>query len=257
MRLIITADYDELSREAAAAVARCIRERPDCVLGLAAGATPVGTYRELVRRYRRGQVDFDQVRTFNLDEYYPIEPGHPRSFRQFMWDHLFSQVNVRRDNVHLPRGDAADPAEECGRYEAAIEDAGGLDLLLLGIGANGHIGFNEPGTPLASTTHLVCLTDETVAANARLFNRPEDVPRLAITMGPKTIMRARRLLLLAGGEAKATALAAALEGPVTPGVPASILQLHACATGIADRAAASRLQGDPGRGETGQGQRRG
>ncbi|HSW10994.1 MAG TPA: glucosamine-6-phosphate deaminase [Bacillota bacterium] len=181
------------------------------------------------------------MRTFNLDEFYPIEPDHPRSFHRFMWDHLFSQVNVRRDDVHLPRGNAADPAEECGRYEAAIEDAGGLDLLLLGIGANGHIGFNEPGTPLDSTTHLVCLTDETVAANARLFDRPEDVPRLAITMGPKTIMRARRLLLLAGGEAKATALAAALEGPVTPEVPASILQLHACATVIADRAAASRL----------------
>lgn len=241
MQLIITTDYDELSRVAADILARRIRERPDCVLGLATGATPVGTYRELVRRYRQGQVDFHQVRTFNLDEYYPIEPDHPQSFHRFMAEHLFSQVNVRRENVHLPRGNAADPVEECRRYEAAIEDGCGIDLQLLGIGANGHIGFNEPGTPLDSTTHVVRLAEDTVAKSAWLFDRPEDVPRLAITMGLKTIMRARRLLLLAGGEAKAAALVAALEGPVTPEVPASTLQLHACLTVVADRAAASRL----------------
>jgi len=187
-------------------------------------------------------VDFCRVRTFNLDEYYPIEPDHPQSYHRFMWEHLFSGINVRRENVHLPRGTAPDPGEECRRYEAAIEDSGGIDLLLLGVGANGHIGFNEPGTRLDSTTHLVQLARETVAANARFFDRPEDVPRLAITMGIKTIMRSRRLLLLASGASKGAVLATALEGPVTPGVPASVVQLHPFLTVIADRAAASGLQ---------------
>lgn len=241
MELTVVDSYQEMSVTAAGVIAGEIARRPDCVLGLATGATPVGTYHELVNLYRHGRVDFSHVKTFNLDEYYPIDPRHPQSYTRFVWEHLFSRINIRPENVHLPRGNAPDAGEECRRYEAAIDACGGIDLQVLGIGRNGHIGFNEPGTSLGSSTQLVRLAEETVKANSRFFDRWEDVPRFAISMGIKTIMRSRRILLLASGEGKAEILARAMEGPVTSAVPASVLQLHPSLAVIADRGAAAGL----------------
>lgn len=239
--MIVTDDYQSMSQVAAEIVVAEIQRKPDTVLGLATGVTPVGFYRELVRRYQLGDVDFSQVRTFNLDEYYPIGPSHPQSYRRFMNDHLFSLVNLREENTHLPNGLAEDAIQECLRYEEAIARCGGIDCQVLGIGRNGHIGFNEPGTQLSSTTQLVRLAEETIEANSRFFPRKEDVPRQAISMGIKTIMRARKILLLATGDTKAKILAAALRGPVTTAVPASVLQLHASLIVVTDKDAARYL----------------
>jgi len=241
VEVVVTDDYQALSRVAAQEIVAEIQRKPDIVLGLATGVTPVGLYRELVRRYRLGDVDFSRVCTFNLDEYYPIHPNHPQSYYHFMNEHLFSQVNLRPENTHIPNGLAEDVVFECRRYEEEIARCGGVDVQILGIGRNGHIGFNEPGTELGSTTQLVKLAEETIEVNSRFFPRKEDLPRHAISMGIKTIMRARKILLLATGDAKAKILAASLQGPVTSAVPASVLQLHPSLTVIADREAARCL----------------
>lgn len=236
----------ETDAEVAAAVADrvvdAIRARPALVLGLAAGRTPVRAYQELRARYAAGQVDFSRVTTFNVDEFVGIEPSHPGSFRQFLQAQLFSGVNLDPDRIHFLDGSAADLEVECRRYEAAIEEAGGIDLQILGIGANGHIGFNEPGPALMARTHRVRLHAITRRENAALFDHDVSrVPREALSMGVGTIFRARAIAVVATGERKAACVARAVRGPITTRLPASLLQLHGRVELYLDRAAASRL----------------
>lgn len=242
-------DYEEMSRRAARHVAAAIRQKPDLVLGLATGSTPVGLYRELVRLFRKGELDFSRVTTFNLDEYYGLSASHEQSYHYFMQEHLFRHVNVALERIHIPDGQATDIQAECARYEQLLAEAGWVDLQILGIGGNGHIGFNEPGTDFGASTHLIELAPATIQANARFFKSPEDVPRRAISMGIKTIMRSREIILLASGRDKAEAIRAAIEGPVTNQVPASVLQLHPNVRVMIDQAAAALLS-HGGQGQT-------
>ncbi|SMB97445.1 glucosamine-6-phosphate deaminase [Thermanaeromonas toyohensis ToBE] len=237
--LIIAEDYQDLSRKAALRVAEQIKKKPTTVLGLATGKTPLGLYRELIRLHQEEGLDFSRVKTFNLDEYYGISSEDKRSFHYYMWENLFKHLNIPRGNIHLPDGGAQDIEEECRRYEEAIREAGGIDLQVLGIGSNGHIGFNEPGTEWGSLTHLAQLTPETIKDNEE--EGGEGIPGFALTMGIKTIMRANRILLLAYGESKANIIARALKGPVDKSVPASILQLHPGLVVIVDKEAAKFL----------------
>lgn len=216
-----------------------VLRKPDSVLGLATGATPLGLYEGLAELCRRGLVSFAQIRTFNLDEYLGLAKQDPQSYAHFMQEHLFRHTDINPDNVHLLDGTTQDPRNECERYEAAIDQAGGIDLQVLGLGMNGHIGFNEPGSPFGGRTRQVHLSEDTVARNSALSGAI--VPSESMSMGLRTIMNAREIVLLVSGRDKAPALAAALEGPVTPDVPASILQLHPAATVIADRASARLL----------------
>ncbi len=231
----------DLARAVAGRIADAISERPGLVLGLAAGRTPVSAYAELARLAADGHLDFSRCATFNLDEFIGVAPSHPGSFRRFMERHLFSQVNLDPARVHFLAGTAANTDAECRRYEIAIEQAGGIDLLLLGIGANGHIAFNEPADELVARTHRATLADSTRADNAKLFGgNPAAVPREALTMGVGTILDAR-VILLAVGAAKADAVAGMVTGPLSPRLPASFLQLHRHVEVFLDRAAAYRL----------------
>jgi len=241
VEVIIVKDTAELGRRAAEIVAAEMTSRPRCVLGLATGSSPIPLYRELIRMHREDGLDFSTTITFNLDEYVGLGPEHPQSYRRFMDEHLFEHVNINRKNTHVPDGLARDVEAHCAEYEEMIADAGGIRLQVLGIGSNGHIGFNEPGTSLASRTHRTRLSETTIRDNARFFQRIEDVPTEAITMGIGTILEADRILLVASGPNKANAIARAIEGPVTAMVPASALQLHPdvtfiitedCATGL-------------------------
>lgn len=241
MRIVIEPDSASVDRRAAERAASLIRRRPRCVLGLPTGSTPLTLYRELVRMHREDGLDFSRVSSFNLDEYVGLAPDHPQSFATYMREHLFDRVNIDRKRAHVPRGDAEDLGAECLAYERAIRDAGGIDLQILGIGENGHIAFNEPGSSPGSRTRVTTLTRETRAANAGEFGDPATVPRLAITMGVATILEARSCLLLAAGGEKADAIRAGLEGPVTPRVPATALQLHRDVVVVIDESAASRL----------------
>ena len=241
-RLIVVRDYEELSREAARLVARRLLERPDLVLALPTGDTPIGMYRELVRLHREGLVDFSRATTFNLDEYLGIPPDHPQSFKSYMRQHLWDHVNLRKENVHIPSSLPKNPDQECAHYESLIQEAGGIDLAVLGLGTNGHIGFNEPGTPFESLTHVAELSEETRKREAQAFGGLEHVPTQAITMGIKTIMLAREVLLLVSGEEKREALFRALTGAISLEVPGSVLQLHHALTVLSDRAAASLLK---------------
>jgi glucosamine-6-phosphate deaminase len=215
-----------MSRQAAEAIAAVVRAKPDAVLGLATGSTPVGTYRHLVRMHREDGLDFSRVTTVNLDEYLGLPGSHEQSYRHFMEEHLFRHVNVDPSRTFLPDGLAEDPAEEGRRYDALVESLGGTDIQLLGIGLDGHIGFNEPCDEFVRPTHAVDLDPSTIRANARFFASESEVPRRAITMGMGAIFGARRILLLAAGEAKLSIFEAAARGAITPRVPASILQLH-------------------------------
>lgn len=223
------------SRRAANIISAQIILHPRTVLGLATGTTPIGTYKQLIEWQQKGDLDFSQVVTFNLDEYYGLPGTHPQSYRYFMDTHLFNHINIRKENTHVPDGTASDADAQCLAYEQAIEQAGGIDLQLLGIGHNGHIGFNEPGASYEKMTHLVELTENTIQANSRLFEHKEDVPTQALTMGMKSIMHAKRILLIAQRSAKIDILEQALYGPITPELPASILQLHPDLTVIASR----------------------
>lgn len=245
MRVIRVSDYQEVSRIAARLVADQVRERPRPVLALPTGGTPLGMYQKLVDMVRSGDLDVGSVTTFNLDEYVGLPHDHEQSYHAFMRRHLFDQVQFDEARVHIPDGNAADPMQACVDYEAAVQAAGGLDLAILGIGANGHIAFNEPGCGLGSGVRVVRLSERTVLDNARFFADQAMVPRHAITMGVGTIRSARGLLLLASGEGKADALAAAIEGAVTSRCPASALQLHPSAVVLADEAAASKLSVRP------------
>ena len=239
MRISIEPDAEGVDRRAADLVASRIRSQPACVLGLPTGSTPLSLYRELVRMHREDGLDFSRVVSFNLDEYVGLAPDHPQSFASYMRRHLFDRVNLDPARTHLLRGDAADLGAECEAYEAAIREAGGIDLQLLGIGVTGHLAFNEPGSSLGSRTRVKTLTRETVAANAA-WTDPE-LPRLALTLGIATILEARTCLLLATGEHKAPAIRDAVEGPITAQVPATALQMHRDAVLVIDEGAASAL----------------
>jgi len=242
MEVIIEKTAEDVGIRAANMIAELILRKPSLVLGLATGSTPLATYRELVRKHKEGGLDFSKVVTFNLDEYLGLPPTHPQSYAYFMNTNLFDHVNINKENVHVPSGLALDPHGFCESYENDIKEAGGIDLQLLGIGRDGHIGFNEPGSSLGSRTRVKTLTRETIEDNARFFDNEDEVPRFAITMGVGTIMDARKVLLIATGENKAEAIAVAVEGPVTSSVTASVLQLHEDAIFILDEAAASKLK---------------
>lgn len=239
MKIYFAENYEDLSRKAANIVSAQIIMKPDCTLGLATGSTPEGLYAQLVEWYKKGDLDFSGVRSINLDEYKGLSGSHPQSYRYFMDSHLFDHVNIKKENTHLPDGMENDPQKECQRYNALLAEAGGIDLQLLGLGHNGHIGFNEPGEAFEKETHCVALTESTLQANARYFENPQAMPRYAYTLGIKAIMQARGILLVVSGASKAEALFKSLYGPITPQVPASILQLHNHLMVVADRAALS------------------
>ena len=237
MQTIICNNYQEVSAAAAKIIMKQIDRKPDCVLGLATGSTPEGTYRELIRAYREGNVSFAQVRTVNLDEYCPIRPSDPQSYRYFMNTKLFNHVDIDKANTYVPDGMTETPEKEGERYEKIISDLGGIDLQLLGVGRNGHIGFNEPGDELFVNTHLTDLSAQTIAANARFFASEKDVPRQALTMGMSSILKSRKILLLACGSEKQAAIRHILDDKITTQWPASMLALHPDVTVICDRAA--------------------
>ena len=243
MEIIIQPTYAQLVTVSAELIRDAILKKPSLVLGLATGSTPIGLYEALVGMHKTDGLDFSDVITFNLDEYVGIPSNHPCSYHTFMETHFFSAVNIRPENCHIPQSTALGHAEFCERYEAAIVNAGGIDIQVLGIGKDGHIGFNEPSSSLGSRTRIKTLTQSTLAANAPHFGGVvEAVPKMAITMGVGTIMDAKRCLLLANGESKAEAIAHAVEGPITAEVPASVLQMHPRTILIIDEAAASRLK---------------
>ncbi|MBI4435840.1 MAG: glucosamine-6-phosphate deaminase [Candidatus Omnitrophica bacterium] len=241
MEVIVKDSYEEMSTLAAQIIADLIRKKPNCVLGLATGSTPVGTYKELIRLHKNEGLDFSKVTTFNLDEYVGLLPDHDQSYRYFMNKNLFKDINIKKQNTNVPNGMADDIPAACEAYERKIKKAGGLDIQLLGIGANGHIAFNEPGSSLGSRTRVKTLDERTRQDNARFFKSLDEVPRYAVTMGIGTIMEARQLILLANKDNKADAIAMTVEGPITAMVPATIVQLHPKATIITDKAAASKL----------------
>jgi glucosamine-6-phosphate deaminase len=245
MLVILSKTYDDLSQEAAKLVADRLRRKPDLVLGLATGSTPLGLYKALIDRHVREGLDFSKVTTFNLDEYIGLPPSHDQSYRYFMRESLFKHINLDPRYTHVPDGMANDIEAHCEWYEQRIRDVGGIDLQILGIGANGHVAFNEPGSSLGSRTRIKTLTERTVRDNARFFASTEEVPRYAITMGIGTIMEARELLILASGELKANAVKAAIEGPITAMCPASICQMHRRAFFVIDEAARSKLTQAP------------
>jgi len=241
MLVIIKKNYDEMGVEGAKMVADLIRRKPNCVIGFATGGTPLGLYKELIRMHKEEGLDFSKVTTFNLDEYVGIPPEHSQSYHYFMWENLFKHINVDPRYVHIPQGMAKDVDEFCEWYEERIKYYGGLDLQILGIGANGHIAFNEPGSSLGSRTRIKTLKQETRWDNKRFFESHEEVPQYAITMGVGTIMDAKALLLLASGKGKAEAIRATVEGPITALYPATIVQMHRKAFIICDEGAASKL----------------
>ncbi|NMA60476.1 MAG: glucosamine-6-phosphate deaminase [Firmicutes bacterium] len=240
MNVVVVNNFDRMSEEVAKIMQTQISRKPESVLGLATGSSPLCVYRLLGEYHERG-LDFSQLTTFNLDEYVGLAPDHPQSYRYYMEENLFSKVNVNKAKTFVPNGVAEDLEEECRRYEDLIKQAGGIDLQILGIGTNAHIGFNEPGTEFGTITQVVDLAPSTIADNSRFFDSPEEVPTQAISMGIKSIMKAKNIVLMANGGSKADAIAAAVKGPVTTKVPASVLQLHPSVTFVVDQAAASKL----------------
>lgn len=237
MKVIVCKDKEQMSVEGAKQIQECMNNKPDCVLGLATGSTPLGMYENLCRMYKEGTLDFSKVKTFNLDEYCDLDVADKNSYHTFMFENLFSKINVSKENIHIPDGESKDANKECKDYEKAIVQAGGIDLQVLGIGRNGHIGFNEPDESLFVETHVTDLTQTTIDDNARFFEKKQDVPTKAITMGMGTIMNARKIIVLANGEGKKDAIRALLSGKVTTNVPVSLLQLHPNVVLICDEAA--------------------
>lgn len=243
MRIINCHTYEAMSRKAADILAAQIQLKPNCVLGLATGTTPIGAYQGLIKKYESGSLDFSEVRTYNLDEYRGLTHEDPQSYHYFMNDQLFNHVNIDPANVHVPDGANTDADAACADYDRMVAEAGYCDLQLLGIGRNGHIGFNEPADEFSKGTHCVDLTESTIEANSRLFEKEEDVPRQAYTMGTQTIMNARCILVVANGENKAQAVRDMCFGPIVPACPASILQLHPNVFVVCDDAALSLCEG--------------
>ncbi len=241
MRIYLCEDYKAMSRRAANIISAQVITKPDSVLGLATGGTPVGAYQQLVEWYNKGDLSFAEIKTVNLDEYLGLSPHHEQSYRYFMNTNLFDHIDVKKENTHVLNGLAKDPEAECAAYNQLIRDLGGIDLQLLGMGHNGHIAFNEPGDDFGLETHVVTLTDRTIDANTRFFENRDEVPRHALTMGIKNIMQARRILIIVSGEEKADTVCKAFAGPVTKDVPASVLQLHPDVTLVGDKAALSKL----------------
>ena len=242
MKIYKAKDYKDMSRKAANIISAQMIMKPNCVLGLATGSTPIGTYDQLVEWYNKGDLDFSEVTTVNLDEYKGLPRTNDQSYYYFMHQHLFDRVNIDPERTNVPNGMEPDAEKECGRYEELIRSLGGVDLQLLGLGHNGHIGFNEPGEAFEKETHCVDLTESTIEANKRFFASAGDVPKQAYTMGLKTIMQAKKILIVVNGENKADIVERAFFGPVTPEVPASILQLHNDVTLVGDEAALAKIE---------------
>ena len=241
MKVIVVSNKEEMGRTGAELIAERMKAKPHFVLGLATGSTPIPVYQDLIRRHKEEGLDFSTVITFNLDEYVGLPSDHDQSSRHFMNEQLFDHVNIDKKSTHVPNGQAQDVDAHCDEYECWMDDVGGVDVQVLGIGSNGHIGFDEPGSSLASRTRQVKLTDQTIQDNSRFFDKIEDVPTEAITMGIGTILDAESILLFASGENKTDALAASLEGPICAKVPASALQLHPDVTFVVTEDAASKL----------------
>ncbi len=239
MNIIKATDYNDLSRKAANIISAQVIMKPDCVLGLATSSSPVGLYSCLVERYKQGDLDFSRVKSVNLDEYRGLTHDNSQSYYYFMNENLFKHINIIPENTHVPDGTEPDARKACEQHEQIIQSLGGIDLQLLGLGNNGHIGFNEPGTGFEELTHCVALTKSTIQANSRFFDKLEDVPTEAYTMGIKTIMRARKILIVVNGKGKADIVHKSFFGPVTTEVPASILQLHPDVTLVGDEEALS------------------
>ena len=234
MNICKAKNYQDMSRKAANIISAQVIMKPHCVLGLATGSSPIGTYKQLIEWYNKGDLDFANVTSVNLDEYKGLSPENDQSYRYFMNTNLFNHVNINKERTFVPNGLEPDSEKACAAYNEIIRSVGGIDLQLLGLGNNGHIGFNEPGAAFEKETHCVDLTESTIQANKRFFEKVEDVPTQAYTMGIKNIMAAKKILLVATGSAKADALYKSLYGPITPNVPASILQLHQDVTVVAD-----------------------
>ena len=241
MRIYVGEDYKGMSRKAANIISAQIILKPDSVMGLATGSTPIGIYDQLVKWYEKGDLDFSSVVSINLDEYKGLSGDNDQSYRYFMNKHLFDRINIKKENTYVPNGLEPDSKKACQEYNDIIEKFGGIDMQLLGLGHNGHIGFNEPGEAFEKETHCVDLTKSTIEANKRFFEREEDVPKQAYTMGIKTIMQAKKILVVVNGEAKADIVERAFFGPVTPEVPASILQMHNDVTLVGDEAALAKI----------------
>ncbi len=237
MRVIVCDNYEEMSKKAAAIVAGQVALKPDCVLGLATGSTPIGLYDFLVEKYEKGEIDFSEVTSVNLDEYYPLSPENDQSYRYFMNKNLFDRINIDKSRTFVPNGLAEDADRECAAYEKRIDELGGIDLQVLGIGPNGHIGFNEPDDKLCAVTHLTDLTDSTIEANSRFFASKADVPTKALTMGMGSIIKAKSIILLASGEAKKDVVRELLNDNITTSIPATLLKVHPDTVLICDRAA--------------------
>lgn len=242
IKFVLTKDYEDMSRKAANFISSQMVLKPNSVLGLATGSTPIGTYKCLVERYEKGDLDFSQITSVNLDEYRGLTHDNDQSYYYFMHDNLFSKVNVDLDNTYVPDGTIADAEEACRKYEDIIASTGGVDLQLLGLGHNGHIGFNEPDEVFPKLTHCVDLTESTIEANSRFFASKEDVPTQAYTMGIQTIMNAKKILVVVSGSDKAQIVRKAFMGPVTPNVPASVLQLHQDVTVVGDEDAFKEIR---------------
>ena len=243
MKVYCAADYYHVSRVAANIISAQVIMKPDCVLGLATGSTPIGTYEQLIRWYEKGDLDFSQVHSINLDEYRGLSPENDQSYRYFMNKHLFDSINIDKKNTYVPDGMESDREKACRDYDEIIRAHGGIDMQILGLGHNGHIGFNEPGSAFGKETHCVQLTESTISANARFFASIDEVPREAYTMGIKSIMQAKKIVVIVSGESKKEIVKRAFTGPITPEVPASVLQLHTDVILVGDEAALSEMYG--------------
>ena len=235
MKIIVCENYNEMSEKAACLIAEQITSKPTSVLGLATGSTPMGLYNFLVQMNEKQLVDFREVKSFNLDEYYPIKPDNPQSYHYFMNENLFSKINIKPENIHILDGTTANPSEECSRFEKLIEQSGGIDIQILGIGENGHIGFNEPNENLNPKTHLTQLAESTIKANSRFFDNYDDVPKQALTMGIGSILKAKKIILLASGSNKREIIYKLLKSDINTNLPASLLKLHPNVILIADK----------------------
>ena len=242
MNLRVVNSYEELSKVAASEFSKVIKEKPNAILGLATGGSPIGMYKELIKMYENKELDFSKITTVNLDEYIGLNPEHSQSYRHFMNDNLFNHINIDVANTFVPNGLAKDLEVECKEYDKRIIDLGGIDIQLLGVGNNGHIAFNEPDEHLSAGTHVISLTENTIEANARFFDNIDDVPRTAITMGVGGIMKAKKIILIASGESKAEAIKGLFSGKITTENPASMLQMHRDVTVIVDKEAAKLIE---------------